>query len=177
MKIPEDLSSIEELVQAIQKKPEYQNIRNEIEEQIIEKFDNTIDKVDFESQTVISNIAEGPKLKAVHAKRQQDNSLGFDIEQITEQVESLENVVKDILSQSQISKEKEEELKRKNQEIQKIYKDIYHNTYKQIIKMGYKTKSTPNISFKNVSDLRNKMNEIINEYAQYPAISLQEGTL
>jgi uncharacterized protein YaaR (DUF327 family) len=154
-----------------------QNYRDAIDASVRESFTNKIESIDLSSMTVQTTSNPNKGVKTVHAQRS-GGHLTFDIKTLTNQVDNLEQIMKTIIESEPLKSDDLMNLISYKNKIKNLYKKVCGQSYSTIKANGYKINGSTAIpTSEDIRELRRLMNEAIDLYAKYPAISLYEGTV
>lgn len=175
-----DLQKIENWTQSVMSSNKENNaniaaIQTEIKNALNKIFNEQIASIDFEH----GRVQNKETLSGKHLGTLKINHGDFTVKlrTVTNKINQLEEIGLKLLQDGELKDEEIAVLEKQIQDMKKAYKDVYESTHRQITAWGYKQKKNATIHTENMTALKKAVNEMIDAYAKYPAIFLQEGTL
>jgi hypothetical protein len=175
-----DLQKIEEWTQSVMSSNKENNaniatIQAEIKNALDEAFNKQIASIDFEHGRVQNK--ETLSGKHLGTLKMSHGNFTVQLKTITNKINQLEEIGFKLLQDGELKDEEIAILEKQIQDMKKAYKDVYESTHRQITAWGYKQKKNATVHTENMTALKKAVNEMIDAYAKYPAVFLQEGTL
>lgn len=174
---PQELKEFGDTLTAFMNKPESfakgLEAQAAIEQDLFEKFEKDMSKatLNFDSMTVSGISTEGALGKVSAHKTADGKSLYMDLREITNKINKIEEIYLKKMNQKSVNT-------REFRELRAAYVKLVGESAKALKKYNFK-KNPENLklegSYKDIGELRSKLNALIEEYAAYPDIVGVEG--
>lgn len=170
------LSEVENLINQIRTSDEtmFQDIRQEIEEELRQSFGDYIKSIDFSKGIVEISV---PNISRAVGRIKAEETKDKNLEKLIKKINLLEDILAEkIAAKDGLSEGEFQELVNTKNNIEDLYNQCFIAVDTTLGQRGYKSRPWSKKNGKR-DELRKAANAAIAKYAQYPPLSLIEGTL